>query len=173
MKSVFAFVVIALIGCNNAKPKIEGWVELDKEIYNVQYPPAWELRDQRQMNTEFILLAPADGDDDLFRENINLLIQQLPAETNTLDKYIARSEQDIKKMIDGSEILVSERKTDENGEYHILKYSGRQQIYNFVFEQQVRIMGDKAYCITFAAEQQNYPKYKETGEKILNSFYIK
>jgi len=152
---------------------INDWKTLDHPNYFIQYPQNWELNSSGQMGTSFILFSASEAQGDKFRENVNLLIQNLPDKSIDLDKYTEISEEQIKIMITNSAINESKRIKNENVEYQRVIYTGDQGVFHLKFEQFYFITNDKAYVLTFTTEKDKFESLKETGEKILNSFRLK
>jgi hypothetical protein len=77
---------------------------------------------------------------DLFRENINLIIQNLEGQKiNDLNSYTELSEGQIKTAIENSTIIQSKRinvldKKGENNEYHQMIFTGTQGTFKLKFE---------------------------------------
>jgi hypothetical protein len=149
------------------------WKTLTESNYSVQYPPAWELDQSRQMGTSFFLFSPLESEQDKFKENVNLLIQDLTGKNINLDKYTEISEGQIKTLATNSNLIESKRIKTEPDEYHKIIYSADQGIFHLKFEQYYWVIHDKAYVLTFTSEQNKFDSFRETGEKILNSFKLK
>lgn len=158
---------------NNHLQTIIDWKLLDQANYSIQYPQTWELNQSGQMGLSFIFLSPLESDKDKFRENVNLLIQDLSGRNIDLNKYTEISEGQIKTLVTNSNLIESKRMKNERGEYHKIIYSGDQGIYHLKYEQYYWVLNEKAFVLTFTSEQGKFTDYKEIGEKILNSFIIK
>jgi hypothetical protein len=119
-----------------------------------------------------MIFSPQESEQDNFRENINLLIQDFTGQNVTLDTYIQNTENQIKTMLPNSTLIENKRNKNENGEYQKLVYSGDQENFHLTFEQYVWVINEKAYLITFTSEQNKYADFKVIGEKIMNTFKI-
>ena len=148
------------------------WNTLNKEEYSIQYPNNWELNESGQMGTSFVLLSPLSNESDQFKENVNLLIQDLRGYDLNLDKYVEISENQTQTMITDGNIIESKRITSGALNYHKVIYTGKQGIYNLKSEQYFWLVNDKAFVLTLICEVNQFDDYKATGEKILNSFKL-
>jgi hypothetical protein len=146
------------------------WLSLEQEDYVVQYPENWELDQSGQMGAEFILFAPQSTATDDFRENVNLMLQDLTGYNLDLDGLIELSERQISAALSNSNILLSERVTIAEGEYHKLLYTADMAPYQLKFEQYCRVIDNTAVILTFTCEIDMFNTYREVGERILNSF---
>lgn len=170
----FSLSVCGQTSSTNGSLKTEdGWKFLNENIYSIQYPENWELNTSGQMGMSFILFSKQSSTKDQFRENVNLLVQDLAGQDIDLDKYVEISEGQIKTLITNSNLIESKRQTENELEFQKVIYTGDQGIYKFKFEQLYWIKNGKAYILTLTCEIDQFDHYKETGKKILKSFRLK
>jgi hypothetical protein len=105
--------------------QVKKWSQLDKSEYSITYPSNWSLDASGQMGTQFFILSPLESETDKFKENVNLLKQDIPSAYN-LDSYIQLSTNQIKTQVKNSKIIESKRIKRGGNEFHILKYIGFQ-----------------------------------------------
>jgi hypothetical protein len=62
-----------------SKPVAQEWLSHtdDEEDITVKYPSNWELKTSNEKAT-FILTSPDENDNDQFKENINVIVRELP-----------------------------------------------------------------------------------------------
>jgi hypothetical protein len=155
---------------------IPGWKTVDKPDYALQYPPEWELNESGQMGTSLLVFAPLSGPEDKFRENINLLIQDLGSTSSVdLDQYASLSEAQVKdgSIMPNSKLLANEKIGSGKDAYYRASYIGDQSNLHLKFEAYYWVRNNKAYVLTFSAEASKFDEYKTTAENILNSFVLK
>lgn len=141
--------------------------------YEVQYPANWDLDQSGQMGSTFFIFSPIEGATDQFRENINLMIQDLSGHNLDLDQYTQISEQQVKVMMEGAEILFSEKQDGQVPAFHKIIYKGKQGALDLKFEQYYWVINDKAYIVTLTCDVNTFDDYQKIGETILNSFKLK
>ena len=149
------------------------WKTLNNNEFSINYPKNWELNSSGQMGTRFIIFSQLTDKNDQFKENVNLIIQDLTGYDFDLNKYVELSENQIKTMITESNILINKRITKNKKEYQKIIYTGRQGVYDLKFIQYYWLENNKAYVLTFTAEVNEFTKFKKTSENILNSFKLK
>ncbi len=149
------------------------WETLNEPNYSIQYPSEWELNQSGQMGTAFMLFSPLESGQDQFRENVNLLLQDLSGYNIDLDKYAEISQEQVKSMITNSKIIESKRIKTGSEEYHKLVYTGDQGVFHLRFEQYYWIKNKQAFVLTFTCEQASFNSHKEVGKTILKSFTLK
>ncbi|MEO5892949.1 MAG: hypothetical protein ABIQ31_22055 [Ferruginibacter sp.] len=183
IKFLTVFLTIAVISCGQSGVKHEAgettkkpnpnWKTFTKDNYSVQYPPTWELNETGAMGASFFVFSKPESKDDLFKENVNLLIQDLGGQNIDLDKYVEISESQIKTMITNGSLVESKREKADSREYQKMIYTGDQGTYHLWFEQYYWILKGKAYVLTLTCEKNTVAQFKVTGEAILNSFFFK
>lgn len=177
--TAFLILISNLTACsqnvksNKQTEVLEGWETLTESNYSIKYPENWELNKSGQMGTNFILFSPLTSDQDQFKENVNLLIQDLTGHNLDLNKYVEISEGQVKTMITDGNIIESERVSNSNINYHKLIYTGKQGIYELKFEQYFWVIENKAYVLTLTTEVEQFNNFQKIGERILNSFEIR
>ena len=175
---VIAFLVLSMMACGQST-KVEeapkenlnkNWNTFTQANYSVSYPSVWELNQSGDMGTSFIIFSPKESEQDNFRENVNLLIQDLTGKNIDLDKYTQISEGQIKTLAVNSTIVESKDLASGEMKYHKMVYTSDQGSFHLKYEQYYWVLSEIAYVLTFTTEQSTFNTFKETGEKIMNSF---
>jgi hypothetical protein len=149
-----------------------GWKILNETNYSIQYPANWDLDQPGHMGTTFQINSKLIPEQGQYIENVNLIIHDLRGSTIYLDKFVRMSESKFPTLLTNYNLIESKRVKD-TGEYHKFIFTGDKGNLKLKFEQYIWIKGIKGYVLTFTAEQTQFDTYKQTGEKILNSFKIK
>lgn len=140
------------------------WATINKEDYTVRYPKDWDM--QKFDGTEFCLLSKPTSDNDTFRDNVNLIIENLLEEINS-DKYVSLALKNIGKKYKS----VSKKKYTTNGQdYFLVILHGDDGL---ILNQCYRIKNKKAYILTFTYEEKSPTEIKSAGENILISFTLR
>jgi hypothetical protein len=149
------------------------WQNLDQPAYKFSYPANWVLDEAGQMGTKFIIFSALESAEDTFKENVNLIIQDLTGYNLNLDQYAKLSEEQIKNMMNNVSIGEHKRVDTGSSPHYKIIYSGDQGIYKLTFEQYYFVKDNKAYVLTLTTEQKSFEKFKAEGEKMLESFVLK
>ena len=136
----------------------------------LNYPFSWELDTSGTMGTSFFLFSPLEFREDKFRENINLIIQDIPGIEMDLEKYTSISIDQIKQLIQDALIISSTRMKNHGVPFQRLEYTGRQGNFNLHFIQFYQLKNQKAYVLTLTLEDTSTSEMRQTGISILNSF---
>lgn len=149
------------------------WWKFEKDNYFILHPQDWVVDTSGTMGSSFILFAPVENTADQFKENVNLLIQNLEGKNISLNQYVQFSENQIKTMIQNAKIEESKRIKKDSLEYHSVMFTGEQGNYKLRFEQYYFLKAGKSYVLTFTHEQSKNEQYRRLGELMLSSFRIK
>jgi hypothetical protein len=169
----FLILACALISFNEGYCQVDkdDWAVLDQAAFAISYPTSWSLDQTGKMGTTFILFSEQTNTD--FRNNVNLIVQDLNGLGYDLAKYVTLSEGQVKTMITNSQIIDSKRMKSESGEFQEVVFTGEQGIFHLKWRQRYWVKGEKAFVLTFTASQVTYDQYRQVGEKVLDSFKLK
>jgi len=143
----------------------------DTKDYSISYPEDWTFDTSGQMNTTFIIFSQLELND-TFRENMNLMIQDLTNMNLDLEGYTKLSLKQIKAVPNYS-IIESKDMKKGNITYHEIVWKGFVTGKNLKFKQFYYVRNEKAYLLTLTCEENKYDTYSKVGTKILNSFTLK
>jgi hypothetical protein len=159
---------------------ISSWKTLNQTNYSIRYPSNWNLEQGeniRELTATvdylFAIFSPLESADDKFRENVNLVREDLNSQEIDLAKYSAIAESQIKSQMKNGEII--ESRTIENGsrKYHQTIQTWDYESFRLKTEQYSWILDGNAYILTFTSEQGKFAEFKDIGENILNTFMLK
>lgn len=173
MKKYLYFIILVLSLNSFGQIKETSWKTINDNTYSIQYPDNWELNTEKSMGTSFILFTEQTSSEDKFRENINLIIQNLEGYNLNLDDYVAISEEQISKMVTNGIIFESKRLNTNNTEFQKVIFTGKQGLFQLKFVQYYFVKDEKAYVLTFTCEEIQYEKYSLISDQILESFLFK
>ncbi len=156
---VFAFSIVA------------DWVDYTNTEgkYRLSYPSTWT---QTSTESGIIFLTPAEGEDDQFQENVNILLQDLSAQPMTLEEFTKLSTDQYDAMKESVEVLSVDNATVAANKAKkvmlTLDYSGRPlKLMQYWF-----IKNDTAYVLTYTAEVGKYTKYEADANKMMTSIAL-
>ncbi len=172
-----ALLSIVMASCNSTDkettPSDDEWLTIETKDYSIRHPKEWKQETNPQMGVEFILMTARTSDKDEFKENVNLVTQDLSNTNLDLEKYTAISEEQIMEGMQNAKIIKSERSTRHGETAQRLIYSGIYENRALKFEQYYWIKNNKVFVLTLTCETDQFDAYKEVGEEILKSFRLK
>ncbi len=173
MRSI-CFLLLVFIGHKAVaqSPSSEEFKKYTGDGFELMYPQSWELNTSKQYGAAVILFAPVEGSSDKFRENVNVLIQDLTGQQIDLAKYKAITDQQFSNLGPAIEVAESVVVNSTKGHVYRAKYKLKQGDFLMQLMAECYIKDEKAYLITFTAEVSQFEKYAEYCKKILDSFRV-
>lgn len=137
------------------------------------YPVNYELSEDFAGITIVYVLSEREDATDLFRENLNVNIQDLSAQPMTLDEYHNLSLEQIETFIANSEVI-SVNKTTLAGKpaYEVIYIGQASEGYDLKWKQSWTVVDDTAYVITYTAESSQFDNYLDIFNKAFSTFEI-
>lgn len=163
-KIITGFLLIAFVSCSSFS-----WdTYTDKaNNFSIQYPKEWikEIR-----GNSILFLSPLDGQGDRFKENVNVMLQDLSQQELTLAEYTELTKESVIANL-GKQAIVSLKDVTLKG------VSAKEFIYkmnlngnNLKIKQYWFIQNKKAYLFTYTAKPSKFNDYEAVASKIVESF---
>ncbi len=143
----------------------------EKNGFSINYPVKWTKNDSGQMGTQVIFFSEIEPND-TFRENVNVLIQDLKGQNFTLETYKRTTMQQIKTMVSDHVIEKNETMKAKGEEYHVLIWSGTVSGNKLKFKQHSYVKDEKAYVVTYTSTPEGYAKHFAIADSMIKSFKI-
>ena len=141
---------------------------------NLSYPASWKVL-ERSDESGFLVMfvSAAEGMDDPFLENLNLIIENLP-KIVSLDAYVEFSLAQMRQF--PVQVLESTRSTLGGLMAQRVLFSGPLPLPMGPFQGKYlgywAVRGAKSYCTTYTAQANKYEKFLPTIEQMLSSLEI-
>jgi hypothetical protein len=141
--------------------------------FTVKYPDNWEMTTQEEVHAVTFMSAQ-DTATDQFRENANVVVQDLSAQPTTLAEYTEATKNWVKES-NGVIQLEREITFADNPSFEIAYTMPANAIgidLELMFHQVWFIKNNKAYLLTYTAQPDSYRKYEEHAAGIFKSFAL-
>jgi hypothetical protein len=148
------------------------WKTFDAPEYSITYPDTWQLNQSGLAGTKFILFD-SKSQSPVFRDNLNLIVQDLKGQNIDLSKFVEISTTQLKQFITNLNISYSQTKGSGVDQKHKIIYSGNQGQLNLTWQQYYLVRNEKVFVLTFTATQDTFTSQIETASKVMDSFTIK
>ncbi len=155
----------------NKGDSIDDFRVYDNDEFIILYPDYWDFKENFQ-GADVVFIAPLTNIYDSFSENLNVIIQDFGNEKWNLDKYTAYSIHQITAFSDNGIVLESKPITLSNQEGHHLLYIYKNGSIIIKSKAVYTIENNKAYLITYTAEEKEYDNYIDDINKMIESFRI-
>jgi PsbP len=150
------------------------WATFADPEFTLRYPPNWEIDQSGMFGSSFFLYAPLETRNDTFRENFNLIINDLSEFPGIpLAEVAEGARQQIIGMINDVKILEFKEMSDGIAQYYLVEYSGTQGKFELHWRQQYWLSHNHFYVLTFTAEEPEYKRYQALAEGVFGSFFLK
>ncbi len=139
--------------------------------FTIGYPTNWTFKSNSE-SAVVQITSPKETDDDNFRQNVNLQIEDMSGKTMTVDQYVKSNIDGVKESIKNYR-EVSSMFFNRNGSraYEIV-YKGKygDMTYEVQIKQLFTIVNNKAYILTYISKVDERDAFETTANKIFNSF---
>lgn len=147
--------------------------ENTKYNFQINYPVKWNTG-EGYLGTAVYFSSPLENSTDQFSENANVFVSELPANSNlTIDKYTELALALLAKSVTNFKLSKQENHISSGIPSKVVTFTGRQGIFKLKFIQKYILTKNKAYVITFTAEEEKYSAYEEIATLILSSITIR
>lgn len=184
MKHPYVYALLTallLIGCSSPEDSTsdassgmevpEGWIyyRVANPSYDLTAPVGWELDTTGKMNTSMILFTPADSTNDYFKENINLILDDVSANNLSIDAYVEQAVGMIREFITDLEQL----EVKKEGEDYWLTYLGRQGTLKASYYQRIMVKDGRAYILTYTSIDGKPSKSHALAQEVIRRFQLR
>lgn len=138
---------------------------------SIQAPSGWQLKESTDAGTQASFLAPKEGANDKFIENVNLHVSDLSAKPNvTLEEVANAWSQTGKTDYPDSYAVISQENTTLAGVNAIKIIAKARDKVSDLKSMTIIILKDgKAYIFNYSAEEKSFDKFLPDVEKLLAS----
>ncbi len=172
MKKVAVILILAsfaLSGCG--KKKTVNNTTFAGKNYGMKFPDTWEINDSGAMGTDIVGLSPVEGPSDKFRENINVVLENVPTSLPEKD-YLDLS---LKNLTEGLGIKpglkFTKTKVGSAEGYH-LHYTakiGEIEVDNDLY---IVIKNGGSYIITCSNSKGKRDAFKSVMDSVIATFSV-
>lgn len=148
------------------------WDTLNTEGFTISYPSTWTVDQSGTMGTEVFIFDAPNHENDLFSENVNLMLSDLMSDTIALLDYGESQRELLPKYITDYEYIATTYIEQDGKAFYQIEYNGKQGPFDLYFNQLLAFKGDVVYILTFTAEQDQVEVYKNIAEQMLLSFEL-
>ena len=161
---MFVFIILSLVSCSSLN-----WeMHTDKANgYSVKYPNEWE---KEIRGSSVLFLSPLDGQGDRFKENVNVMLQDLSQQQVTLEQYTDITKESVITNLGKQAIVSLKDATIQGVAAKEFIYNMNMNGNNLRIKQYWFIKNKMAYLFTYTAEPSKYSEYEATANKMVESF---
>ncbi|QTH41741.1 hypothetical protein J4772_30115 [Cohnella sp. LGH] len=137
----------------------------------IHYPEDWTL--QENLVGIAIFLAPLEGADDKFAENVGFIIEDLGGQAISAADYLEITKQQLPNMLEDFEIVEEGAAPAEEGiDGSYIIYKGTQNGNELSWLQTIEVSDGKGYIMTYTASRDSFDKYLDQVGVIADSWTV-
>jgi len=136
--------------------------------FEVKFPEGWDIK-RGVMGADVIALAPSDSDEDLFRENVNIIHADLEFPI-TQDEYSKINMTRLEELLTDYDLEESDDVDVDGIQSKRLIYTHRMGVVNAKVMQYLILVGSNAYVITFTTDPKMFDQYRGVFDEIMKTF---
>lgn len=140
--------------------------------FSLSYPAGWEINENGNMGAKVMIFSPLESQTDDFRENLNVISENLQGQSMTLEDYVNLSKKNIALLMTNGKIISSKKIRQDNRDMYIIDYSGDQGQFHLKFECLIWFNNGSAYVLTFCAKTTTYAKYLPQASQVISSLRV-
>jgi hypothetical protein len=161
-------VLLASFDCGCAAQKEPGRYHSKESESSIKLPDSWETR-EGVMGTAVIALSPREGATDEFRENVNVVVEELPSGM-ALEGYIEASLSNMRKLATDYNQVEDGRTTIDGVDASRLVYTHRMGQLDLQCLLYIIVKGRRGYNVTCSALQDTFETHRGRFEEIVATF---
>jgi serine/threonine-protein kinase len=161
-------LIYILVALNTLSCQDDKIIKIERDGFSISYPSHLTLNESGQEGTTFVLTTEKNGQNDLFVENINLVINGVGK--TSLDEYSKRVQKEISSV---ASIIESKRLKINGKDCFRMVVEATQNNVDLTFIQHYYIENQKVYLLTFSSEKKVFDDYYDEMNDVLMSFEIK
>ena len=138
----------------------------------ISYPMDWDISEDFP-GVVVIILAPQEDPKDMFRENLNILVQDLTSQPMTMDEYTQLSLAQFEQTVNKFKVIDPLYITNLSGmPAYRITYNQVQGKFKLIGSVAWTLIDNTAYVLTVTAGRKDYDKYEPIFNEMIKSFKI-
>lgn len=139
--------------------------------FSISYPTNWTLNKNPE-NAVIQITSPKEKDEDDFRQNINLQIEDMNNRSQTIEQYVKTNMDAVKDLIKGYREVSSMYFNRNGGRVYEVVYKGKYGDidYEIQIKQLFVISNGRAFILTYVSKEDERDVFETTANKIFNTF---
>jgi len=140
--------------------------------FQISYPLEWEIAEDF-MGSVVMFLSPQETSEDTFRENLNIMVQDLTAQPMTLEQYTEISMGQFRQIVTDFKILSPLAQSSLlNYPGHELHFTGKQGQHKLTWYSTWSLIDHNAYILTCTGEKKRFKRFWPTFREMVSAFRL-
>lgn len=174
MKNISLFVIGLLFSLASiSQSAYSGWQTVESEKYTIKCPPDWKVDILGDVGITMMSSSPLKGDGDRFKENFGVLVKDHSKAPMSLQEFADEQVLEVKKGMDNTTFLGSQRLTLDSKEMYRITYVRNQNGMELLYDSRVMMVDNHSYMLIFTMERSKFSEYKDVVNQIVESLEVK
>ncbi len=144
----------------------------NKKKFSIRYPAGWEAV-ETQKGVDVIFKTPTEGTWDNFRENVNLIVQDISQKPMTLEAYSSLAIDQMQAIFGENLLIQAAEEVSLAGRPGFkFEYIGKGPDGELHFRHYWTLVDSNAYQITYTAMDNSFDQYIDQVEHMIKTFRI-
>jgi len=144
----------------------------DEYGFSINYPALWSLEENTN-GTAVLFYSPQENDLDFFKENVNVVVQDISGNPLNLKDYSQLAIEQMEAVFEDNMIILESEPTFFAGQSgYKLVFIGKSPETDLRYMIVWTVKGLTAYQVTYTALNSQYERYISKVKKMLKSFRI-
>ncbi len=139
--------------------------------FSVDYPRRWQKIVHPQPNGAVVFISPKTTALDVFQENVNISVEDVPSELASLKSFSDKIVLQMTKVFNNIKIEESKPYNLGSRKGYRLVFSALKPDYKVLTVWAIK-SGEKAYILSYIAATKQYPQYLPLVEEMIKSFKV-
>jgi len=140
--------------------------------FSIKYPATWSYEENKN-DTVVLFYSPQENDLDYFKENVNVVVQDISKNPKNIKDYSKRAIEQMEAVFKENMIIIESEPiffADRSG--YKLVFVGKGPETDLQYKSVWTIDGLKAYQVTYTSLVTQYERYISKVQRMLRSFRI-
>jgi len=163
-----AMLIVLVAGVSACSSREPGRYYNDDKDFSLKFPDGWEAK-EGLIGTTVMGFSPMENASDSFRENVNVVVEELP-QPMSLESYTSLNLGNMQKLLTDFQILDRGQTTINETDAKWFVYSQRTGSIRSKILQYFMVKDKRGYVVTGGAAPDTFSQYRPEFEKIAQTF---
>jgi hypothetical protein len=143
----------------------------DEAAFSLEYPDGWIVEEVTDQPAVLVALFQRQSASDGFAENVNVLLEELPAGV-TLDEYTSANRTNLERAFTNFQVLEEEQQSIGEAPAFWIRYDADQQGRRLSFLQAWLVDGERGFVLSYTGQGEEFDAFRPDAEAIFRSFRL-
>jgi hypothetical protein len=143
----------------------------DEAGFSLEYPDGWIVEEVTDQPAVLVALFQRQSARDEFAENVNVLLEELPAGV-TLDEYTSANRTNLERAFTNFQVLEEGQQSIGEAPAFWIRYDADQQGRRLSFLQAWLVDGERGFVLSYTGQGEEFDAFRPDAEAIFRTFRL-